>query len=306
MARPVAFVFPGQGSQRVGMLDAAPHTADADRLLDAAEALSGRPLAQIAADGPDESLADTRAAQPLLYLAGWRWASWLEQQGLRPTMVAGHSLGELTALAFAGVFSVEAGLELVSARARIMARVAAEVPGTMAAVIGLDRRTLSELVHPIQGVWIANDNSAAQVVLSGTHEGIERAVEALSAAGARRIVPLKVAGPFHSPLMQPAAEEFASVIAQAAFADARVPVVQNTQPSPTTNAETIRERLVAQITSPVRWTETMETLVDSGIEILVESGPGGVLAGLARKVEGLTALSAEVDGIVRTLEVVGA
>jgi [acyl-carrier-protein] S-malonyltransferase len=185
-----------------------------------------------------------------------------------------------------------------------MAEVAESVPGTMAAVLGMDRATVIALLDGADGVWVANDNGAGQVVLSGTHAGIEWATAALGAAGARKIVPLNVAGPFHSPLMEPARDAFADVLDGSDIADTRFPVIQNTVPEPTSEAETLRSRLTAQITAPVRWTETMDALLGSGIETVVETGPGSVLTGLARRVEGMTAISIEADGIERVLEVV--
>lgn len=303
MAALLAFVFPGQGSQRVGMLGNFLEDSDISRLLDAAEGLSGLPLKRIVSEGPDADLADTRAAQPLLYLADWAWAASLRSVGIKPTAVAGHSLGEFAALAFAGVFSVEAGLELVVARARIMAEVASSVPGTMAAVLGMDRDTVSSLLEGASGVWVANDNGPGQVVISGTHAGIEWATGALSAAGARKIVPLNVAGPFHSPLMAPARDAFAAVLTTTAFSDAHIPVLQNTLPELTQNADVVRERLAEQIVSPVRWTETMQALADIGVTVVAETGPGAVLTGLARRFGGFTALSAEGDGVDRVMEV---
>lgn len=303
MTRTVAFVFPGQGSQRVGMLDGVLPAEDIERLLDAAEALTGLELASIARNGPDDALADTLAAQPLLYLVGWAWASALDAAGITPVAVAGHSLGEFAALAYAGVFSVEAGLELVCERARLMAEAAASTPGAMVAVIGMEREEVASLVEHLHGVWLANDNAPGQVVLTGTHDGIERATAALHEAGARKVVPLKVAGPFHSPLMAPAAERFAATLRAAEFADAEVPVVQNSCPVPTLDAETIRERLIAQMTSPVRWAETMEALRSLGADTLVETGPGAVLTGLARRTEGLDAMAVETVGVERLLEV---
>lgn len=303
MAPSLAFVFPGQGSQRVGMLDCFRGDVALERLLATAESLSGLPLGDIAAEGPDAALADTRAAQPLLYLADWLWSSRLDSAGIAPGLVAGHSLGELAALAYAGVFSVEAGLELVVTRSRIMAEVAAATPGTMAAVIGMDRGTILAALDGASGVWVANDNAPGQVVLSGTHAGIEWATGALTAAGARRIVPLSVAGPFHSPLMAPAGEAFATVLEGVSFGDARIPVIQNTAPEPASDADVIRERLGSQIVSPVRWTETMDALVASGVEVVVEAGPGSVLAGLARRTEGVKSLAVEADGVDRVREV---
>lgn len=299
----LAFVFPGQGSQRVGMLDCFRGDAGLERLLAAAESLSGLSLGGIAAEGPDVALADTRVAQPLLFLADWLWATRLDSAGITPSVVAGHSLGEFAALAYAGVLPVEGALELVVSRSRIMAEVAAATPGTMAAVIGMDRETVIAALEGASGVWVANDNAPGQVVLSGTHGGIEWATGALSAAGARRIVPLSVAGPFHSPLMAPAGEAFAEVLDAAPFGDARIPVIQNTAPEPTQDASAIRERLRSQIVSPVRWTETMDALVASDISVVVEAGPGSVLAGLARRRDGLTPVAVEADGVDRVREV---
>lgn len=301
MTARVALVFPGQGSQRPGMLDPLPRTDALARLLDAAEALSGIDLRRIAADGTPEDLADTRAAQPLLYLADWAWGNAALAAGVEPVAVAGHSLGELAALAVAGVFSAEAGLELVVERSRLMAVCAAETAGGMAAVLGMDGDAITAALDGISGVWVANDNAPGQVVVSGTHQGIDRATEALSAAGARRIVPLAVAGPFHSPLMKPAADAFADILRAAEFSDARIPVVSNAAPEPAMDAALLRERLAAQITSPVRWVETMDALRGAGADTLVEAGPGSVLKGLARRVEGLAAFAVEetgIDGIV--------
>jgi len=288
-----AFVFPGQGSQRAGMLDAVPELDSLQRLMDAAEALSGLELRTIATLGTAEDLADTRVAQPLLYLADWAWGVTLLESGIVPVAVAGHSLGELAALAVAGVYSPEAGLELVVERSRLMAATAAATPGTMAAVLGLDGAAVASAIDGIAGVWVANDNAPGQVVISGTHEGVGAATEALSDAGARRMVPLAVSGPFHSLLMKPAADAFAELVLGADFADAKFPVLQNTEPVPTTDAETIRMRLVAQITSPVRWTETMQHLLAEGPVTLIESGPGAVLTGLSKRIDDITGIAVE-------------
>ncbi len=295
--RRFALVFPGQGSQRAGMLDAVPEAEDMDRLLDAADALSGLELRTIAAMGSDEDLADTRVSQPLLYLADWAWGQALLDVGLEPDAVAGHSLGEFAALTIAGVFSVEAGLELVVERSRLMASVAAGSFGGMLAVIGMDPDTVGHLVSEFSDVWLANDNGPGQVIISGTQYGLGKATKELTQAGARKLVPLKVAGPFHSPLMEPARAAFADILEQADFGPARFPVVQNTDPSPTTDPDLIKARLQLQITAPVRWTETMDAMRAMGIEVLVETGPGAVLKGIARRVEGLEAVAVEDAGI---------
>jgi len=302
MAARTALVFPGQGSQRIGMLANVPELESLDRLLDAAEALSGQELRSIASDGVAENLTDTRVAQPLLYLADWAWGVTLLESGIDPVAVAGHSLGELAALAVAGVFSPEAGLELVVERSKLMAATAAAVPGGMSAVLGMDRGAIMNALSGIEGIWIANDNAPGQVVISGTLEGLSMAAEALRNAGARRVVPLAVAGPFHSPLMEPARFAFAELLMGAQFDDARIPVLQNTDPTPETSGERIRERLVGQITSPVRWTETMQMLLADGPVTLIEAGPGAVLTGLAKRVEGIIALSVESSGLESIVE----
>jgi [acyl-carrier-protein] S-malonyltransferase len=295
--RTYAFVFPGQGSQKIGMLDAVPETEDMDRLLDAAEALSDLGLRTMALMGSDQDLADTRVAQPLLYLADWAWGQALLESGFEPKAVAGHSLGELAALAIAGVYSVEAGLELVVERSRLMASVAAGTPGGMLAVLGMDRDMVGALVAEMSGVWLANDNAPGQVIISGTHRGLEAATRALTGAGARRLVPLKVAGPYHTPLMEPARAAFAEILAEADFCEARIPVVQNADPVPTIDPQLIKARLALQITAPVRWVETMEAFRNMRIDILIEAGPGCVLDGLARKMEGLESFAIEDAGI---------
>ncbi len=301
-ATKVAMVFPGQGAQRPRMIDSLPPIEDLDRLIDAAEALTTLPLRQLDMLGSAEDVTDTRVAQPMLYLADWSWATALIDAGLRPHMVAGHSLGEYAALAVAGVFSVEAGLELVARRSQAMASVAVAGGGAMAAVLGMERDDVLDLVEHIDHVWVANDNAPGQVVISGTPDGIERATSELTAAGARRVVGLDVSGAFHSPLMRPAREDFDETLHSAAFRDADIDVVSNTEPVPTRDAAALEARLAEQMTSPVRWTETMYALRDAGCCLLVEAGPGSVLRGLARRVEGLEAVSVDDVGIDGVME----
>lgn len=303
MMRRHALVFPGQGSQRTGMLSSLPDTDSLERLLDAAEALSGLALRDIADEGAADTLADTRAAQPLLFLCDWAWGVTALSEGLEPAGLAGHSLGEYAALAVAGVISPEAGLELVIERSRLMATTAAHTPGAMAAVLGMDGPVIQSIVGDIDGVWVANDNSPGQVVVSGTPRGIEAAIGALTGAGARRVVPLAVSGAFHSPLMGPARDAFAAVLQRADMRTAAYPIYQNTDPTPSVDADVIKSRLVEQIVSPVRWTETMTALVFDGVEVLVECGPGAVLTGLTRRIDGLTGVDIEASGIPRVLEV---
>lgn len=303
MGSAAALVFPGQGSQRVGMLDALPSAALPQALLDLAEELAGLSLRRIAAEGPDSLLADTRVAQPLLFIAGLAWAHVAESSGVQPCAVAGHSLGELTALVYAGVVEPDEGMRLVSERARLMAEAAAAIPGTMAAVLGISSEEVAGIIDGLAGVWVGNENGPGQVTISGTLPGVEHASAALLAAGAR-VVPLRVSGAFHSPLMADAAAEFRRLLEAVSFRDARLPLAQNTGPSLTTAGAVIKERLSRQMVSPVGWTAIMETLRGEGITVLAECGPGSVLTGMTRRVEGLEGVSLETDGVDRLREVV--
>lgn len=295
-------VFPGQGSQSLGMLAAAPDDGRLTALVSRASELLGEDLAALAENGPEEALADTRFAQPLLYLAGWAWGQALLDRGISPHAVAGHSLGELSALAVAGVFPVETGLEMVVQRGRLMAEAAAGSHGAMAAVLGLDAETIAIAIRDTEGVWVANDNAPGQIVISGSAEAVEAATVLLADAGARRVVPLKVSGAFHSPLMESARAAFEDVIAPIGFADSSFPVYQNTDPTPSVDGPSIKARLATQITSLVRWTETMLALAEDGPVTLVEAGPGSVLVGLARRIDGVAALSASASGIDAVIE----
>ena len=234
MTTTTALVFPGQGSQRPGMLDSVPELESLERLLDAAEALSGLELRSVATNGPAAKLADTRIAQPLLYLADWAWGLTLLESGIEPQAVAGHSLGELAALSVAGVFSPEAGLELVVERSKLMAEAAVAHPGSMAAVLGLDSDAISAALSGVENVWLAN--APGQIVLSGSSESIEQATALLTEAGARRVIPLAVAGAFHSPMMASAGEAFADLLVGAEFDDARIPVYQKPTATPSARA----------------------------------------------------------------------
>ncbi len=298
------FVFPGQGSQRVGMLSLAPENDTLDRLLDAAEGLSGLPLREL---GEDESLSpevllDTRVSQPLLYLVDWAWAIALMETGIEPLALAGHSLGEFVALAVSGSISVEAGLELVIERSKLMATAAQEDPGSMTAVLGLSQSEVRSFTDRVAGVWVANDNSSTQTVLSGRLDALAEVSQLLAAETSARLIPLKVSGGFHSPLMESAAKRFAESLSQAEFREASIPVLSNAEPTPTQDPEILRQRLISQMTAPVRWTETMAAVSELAPVVVIESGPGSVLRGLARGIAGVSMISVESVGLEHIVE----
>ena len=290
----IAWVFPGQGSQKVGMAEALLSIEGSRERFAMASELLGRDLLAICqgesggGDGPDD-LNDTRNTQPALFVIESVLADNLQQQGREPALVAGHSLGELVALYSAGVFELETGLQLMKTRSELMANAGG---GAMTAVIGFDRAQLDDLVAATDGVSIANDNSDAQVVISGSPEAVESVSGALKC---KRAIPLAVSGAFHSPFMAEAAERFAAELDNVPFLDARVPALSNSAASASTSADELKQRLKQQMTTGVRWRETMATMTDSGVDTLVEIGPGNVLSGLAkRSMSGIT--TAQISG----------
>ena len=276
----IAWVFPGQGSQKVGMADGLLDLPGALECFRQASDLLGRDLLAICqgqASGELSDLNDTRNTQPALFLIESLLASQLQAQGRSPSLVAGHSLGELVALHVAGVFDFATGLALMQKRSTLMA---AAGGGAMTAVMGFDRSQLDQLVAATEGVVIANDNSSAQVVLSGSPEAVAAVADQLTC---KRAIPLAVSGAFHSPFMADAAQAFAQELEAVAFADAQVPVLSNTDPTPTTSGEAIKVRLIRQMTTGVRWRETMDQFSAQGIDTAVEIGPGAVLSGLIKR-----------------------
>ena len=276
----IAWVFPGQGSQKVGMADGLLDLPGAFECFCQASDLLGRDLLAICqgqATGELSDLNDTRNTQPALFLIESLLASQLQAQGRSPSLVAGHSLGELVALHVAGVFDFATGLALMQKRSTLMA---AAGGGAMTAVMGFDRSQLDQLVAATEGVVIANDNSSAQVVLSGSPEAVAAVASQLTC---KRAIPLAVSGAFHSPFMADAAQAFAQELEAVAFADAQVPVLSNTDPTPTTSGEAIKVRLIRQMTTGVRWRETMDQFTALGINTTVEIGPGAVLSGLIKR-----------------------
>jgi len=288
----IAWVFPGQGSQKVGMADAVLDLPGARQRFAQASDLLGRDLLAIcggSAAGELADLNDTRNTQPALFVIESLLAEALQAQGRTAQVVAGHSLGELVALHVAGVFDFATGLALMQTRSTLMA---AAGGGAMTAVMGFDRGELEALVAASEGVVIANDNSSAQVVLSGAPEAVAAVSSQLTC---KRAIPLAVSGAFHSPFMQAAADAFATTLDGVSFNDASIPVLSNTDPSPETSGAALKARLRNQMTTGVRWRETMERLSGDGIATAVEIGPGAVLSGLIkRSCEGIS--TAQIAG----------
>lgn len=283
-----AYVFPGQGAQFSGMgKDLYEQSATARQLFDEANAVLGFPITDIMFGGSDEELRQTRVTQPAVFLHSV--ISALCQEGeFAPAMVAGHSLGEFSALVAAGALSFADGVRLVSARATAMQKACELQPSTMAAIIGLDDATIEQICSEVNAegttVVAANYNCPGQVVISGSMEGIQTACERLKAAGARRALPLSVSGAFHSPLMEPARQELQQAIEQAPFHTPLCPIYQNVDALPHTDPAEIKSNLVAQLTSPVRWTQTVLHMAADGADEFVECGPGTVLTGLIKKI----------------------
>ncbi len=281
-----AFVFPGQGAQFPGMgKDLFDSSELARQRFTEANQVLGFDIASIMFDGTDEELKQTAVTQPAIFLHSVILAECLGD-AFQPDMVAGHSLGEFSALVAAGALSFTEGLTLVSARANAMQKACELQPSTMAAVLGLENDVVEKICENTPGVVVAaNYNCPGQLVISGDVPAVEAACAALSEAGARRALMLPVGGAFHSPLMEPAREELAAAIDHADIQAPRCAIYQNVSAAPTTDPAIIREQLVAQLTAPVRWTQTMEAMIADGATEVTEVGPGKVLQGLFKKVD---------------------
>ncbi len=280
-----AYVFPGQGAQFVGMgKDLYDNSPIAKEMFEKANEILGFRITDIMFEGTDEELKQTKVTQPAIFLHSTILAKTID--GFKPDMVAGHSLGEFSALVANGALTFEDGLRLVAQRANAMQKACEMTPSTMAAVLGLENEVVEEVCESIDGVVVpANYNTIGQLVISGAVPAVEEAVEKLKEKGARRAMLLNVGGAFHSPMMEPAREELASAIENTVFSTPTCPVYQNVTATAVTDPEEIKKNLVAQLTAPVRWTQTVQAMLADNAAEFVEVGPGKVLQGLIKKVD---------------------
>jgi len=300
----LALLFPGQGSQFVGMgADLYQEFTEARAIYALADEVLGFKLSKLCFEGPEEELNDTANTQPAIYVT--TWALWealgpsLAEVEKRVAFAAGHSLGEFCALAAVGALAFTDGLQLVRLRGEAMRDAGAERPGGMAAIIGLDDRAVAEVVAAANGegqrVWIANYNSPGQVVIAGEREALEQALALAKARGAKRAVPLAVSVACHTPLMAAAGERLAKALEETCILRPRVPVVSNALARPLTEPEEIRAALLRQLTSPVRWVESVQAMIQGGARTMLEIGPRSVLAGLVKRISAEVTVQAVTD-----------
>ena len=279
-----AYVFPGQGAQFIGMgKDLYDRSAIGKEMFERANTILSFRITDLMFSGTDEDLKQTKVTQPAIFLHSTILASVLGES-FSPSMVAGHSLGEFSSLVANKTLSFEDGLILVSKRAMAMQKACEKTPSTMAAILGLDDKVVEEVCAAIAEVVVpANYNSPGQIVISGTNEGIDKAIEMLKEKGAKRALKLSVGGAFHSPLMEPARRELEEAIRVTKFSKPICPVYQNVNAKPSSDPEIIKSNLVLQLTSPVRWTQTVLNMISDGATSFTEVGPGNVLQGLIKK-----------------------
>ncbi|MBB3109355.1 [acyl-carrier-protein] S-malonyltransferase [Paenibacillus phyllosphaerae] len=286
----IAFVFPGQGAQSVGMGKDAYEQIEASRaIVDRADEALGFKISDIIFEGPDEVLKQTVNTQPALLTISVALLEAFKAKGIAPDYVAGHSLGEYSALVAAGVLSFEDAVRAVRSRGEFMEQAVPGGQGAMAAVLGAEREALANLCSAVSGdvgsVELANVNCPGQIVISGTAEGVQAVVERGKEAGAKRVIPLEVSGPFHSSLMKPAADRLGAVLEGLSLADATIPVIANVTARPVTDKDQIRTLLAEQVYSPVLWEDSIRYLIEQGVDTFYEIGSGTVLAGLIKKID---------------------
>ena len=284
-----AFLFPGQGSQSVGMMSGlAQEFSQVQATFEQASSVLGYDLWASVVSGPVEELNKTEVTQPAMLVSGIAtWRIWQDLGGVQPDYLAGHSLGEYSALVAAGVMQFSDAVSIVAERGRLMQQATPAGAGAMAAILGLDDQLLSEICDQVSGeeiVTCANFNAPGQVVISGNKDAVEQVGERARQAGARRVLPLPVSVPSHCMLMKPAAAKLQELLLNVRFSDGSLPVIQNADVRSYADAEQVREALARQLWQPVRWTETIQSLLDSGVNRFVECGPGKVLAGLNRRI----------------------
>lgn len=286
----IAFIFPGQGSQTVGMGKSLAEVNEkvASYFKKADETLQTS-LSSLIFNGPQEELTLTTNAQPALLTTSVAILEYFREFNVQADYVAGHSLGEYSALVASGAFSFEEGVYAVRKRGELMEAAVPNGEGTMAAILGLEREPLAEVTRKITDdgypVQLANLNCPGQIVISGSKKGVELASEKAKEAGAKRAIPLDVSGPFHSSLMQPAAEKFNDVLNGMSIVDAKIPVISNVMAEPITSANEIKEKLVEQLYSPVLWEDSVRKMIELGVDTFIEIGPGKVLSGLVKKID---------------------
>jgi [acyl-carrier-protein] S-malonyltransferase len=283
-----AYIFPGQGSQYVGMgKDLYENSSTARDIFNQADEILGTSLSKICFEGPEDLLKQTINTQPAIFLHSFVLTKLMNN--INASMVAGHSLGEYTSLVFAGAISFEDGLKLVRHRGELMQRAGEIEKGTMAAIVGLNTDTVIDICHKASSVGVvqcANFNSPEQIVISGSVEGVHKAVELAKSSGAKMAKVLVVSGAFHSPLMASARESFKAVLSSAKIQDAKIPVYANVTGKPVQKANEIRTLLIEQLTNPVLWEQSIKQMISDGAKMFVEIGPGKVLQGLVKKIDG--------------------